>query len=81
MNSYTQGLEFDNNNFLYEGTGQYGFSMLKKINFESGEVLEKLFLDKSYFGEGITVLNNKIYQLTWKSKIGFIYSLNTFNLE
>ncbi len=80
MSSYTQGLEFDNNNFLYEGTGQYGFSMLKKVNFESGEVLEKLFLDKSYFGEGITILNDKIYQLTWKSKIGFIYNLNDFKL-
>jgi len=80
MNSYTQGLEFDDNNFLYEGTGQYGFSMLKKVNFQSGEVLDKLFLDKSYFGEGITILNDKIYQLTWKSKIGFIYDLKNFKL-
>jgi len=80
MNSYTQGLEFDDNNFLYEGTGQYGFSMLKKVNFQSGEVLDKLFLDKSYFGEGITILNDKIFQLTWKSKIGFIYDLKNFKL-
>jgi len=80
MNSYTQGLEFDDNNFLYEGTGQYGSSMLKKVNFQSGEVLDKLFLDKSYFGEGITILNDKIFQLTWKSKIGFIYDLKNFKL-
>ena len=80
MNSYTQGLEFDDNNFLYEGTGQYGSSMLKKVNFQSGEVLDKLFLDKSYFGEGITILNDKIFQLTWKSKIGFIYDLELNNI-
>jgi glutamine cyclotransferase len=80
MYSYTQGLEFDNDGFLYEGTGQYGSSMLKKINYQSGEVLDKLFLDKSYFGEGITILNDKIFQLTWKSKIGFIYNLKGFKL-
>lgn len=80
MYSYTQGLEFDNDGFLYEGTGQYGSSMLKKINYQSGEVLDKLFLDKSYFGEGITIINDKIFQLTWKSKIGFIYNLKGFKL-
>jgi glutamine cyclotransferase len=79
MNSYTQGLEFDDD-FLYEGTGQYGYSMLKKINFQTGEVLDKLFLDKSYFGEGITILNDKIFQLTWKSKIGFVYNLTDLKL-
>lgn len=79
MNSYTQGLEFDDY-YLYEGTGQYGYSMLKKINFQTGEVLDKLFLDKSYFGEGITILNDKIFQLTWKSKIGFVYNLNDLKL-
>jgi glutaminyl-peptide cyclotransferase len=80
INSYTQGLEFSNNDFLYEGTGQYGYSMLKKVNYQTGEVLEKLFLDKSYFGEGITILNDKIFQLTWKSKMGFVYNLNDFKL-
>ena len=80
MYSYTQGLEFDNDGFLYEGTGQYGSSMLKKTNYQSGEVLDKLFLDKSYFGEGITILNDKIFQLTWKSKIGFVYNLKDFKL-
>lgn len=79
MNSYTQGLEFDDY-YLYEGTGQYGYSMLKKINFKTGEVLDKLFLDKSYFGEGITILNDKIFQLTWKSKIGFVYNLTDLKL-
>ena len=80
INSYTQGLEFSNNDFLYEGTGQYGYSTLKKVNYQTGEVLEKLFLDKSYFGEGITILNDKIFQLTWKSKMGFVYNLNDFKL-
>ena len=80
INSYTQGLEFDKDLNLYEGTGQYGFSTLKKIDFKTGKVLDKIFLDKSYFGEGITILDDKIYQLTWKENIGFVYDKSDFTL-
>ena len=80
MNSYTQGLEFDKDFNLYEGTGQYGFSTLKKVDFKTGKVIKKIFLDKSYFGEGITIMNDKIFQLTWKEKIGFVYNKSDFNL-
>jgi len=80
INSYTQGLEFDSKGVLYEGTGQYGSSTLQKYNYKTGRNLNKIFLDKSYFGEGITILNNKVFQLTWKSKIGFIYNLDDFKL-
>ncbi|MBT7553955.1 MAG: glutaminyl-peptide cyclotransferase, partial [Flavobacteriaceae bacterium] len=80
ITSYTQGLEFDNEFNLYEGTGQYGYSTLKKIDFKTGKDINKIFLDKSYFGEGITILKDKIYQLTWKSKIGFVYNKNDFKL-
>ncbi|WP_027076019.1 glutaminyl-peptide cyclotransferase [Maribacter antarcticus] len=70
--AYTQGLEFYNDT-LYEGTGKNGRSFLRKTDYSTGKVLQQIDLDKIYFGEGITILNNKIYQLTWQSKKGFIY--------
>ena len=76
ISAFTQGLEFEDD-YLYEGTGKKGRSSLRKINFETGEVLLKKELDYNFFGEGITVLNNKIYQLTWRSKTGFIYDTET----
>jgi len=78
--SYTQGLEFDDEFYLYESTGQYGYSSLKKIDYKNGKVLNKLFLDKSFFGEGLTILENNLFQLTWKEKIGFVYDKNNFTL-
>lgn len=76
IDAFTQGLEFYNG-FLYEGTGQKGQSSLRRIKLESAEVLVKVDLDYNYFGEGITALNDKIYQLTWKSKTGFVYDAET----
>ncbi|NLN24454.1 MAG: glutaminyl-peptide cyclotransferase [Bacteroidetes bacterium] len=75
-NAYTQGLEFHGDT-LYESTGQYGMSSLRKTNYKTGEVLKKVELEDHFFGEGITILNNKIYQLTWMSKTGLIYNLQT----
>ncbi|QXP78992.1 MULTISPECIES: glutaminyl-peptide cyclotransferase [Winogradskyella] len=77
ITSYTQGLEFYNGE-LYESTGQRTESKLRKVNFETGEVLKNINLDDAYFGEGLTILNDKIYQLTWQAKRGFVYDLNTF---
>ncbi|WP_396637688.1 glutaminyl-peptide cyclotransferase [Maribacter sp. R77961] len=74
-NSYTQGLEFYNDT-LYESTGKRGRSFLRKLDFKTGKVFQQIDLDKTYFGEGITILNNKIYQLTWQSGLGFIYDVN-----
>lgn len=76
-NAYTQGLEF-HNGYLYEGTGRVGQSTLRKVELETGNVLQKIDLDAKYFGEGITILNNKIYQLTWKAGKGFVYDLESF---
>ncbi|HYQ58117.1 MAG TPA: glutaminyl-peptide cyclotransferase [Draconibacterium sp.] len=75
--SYTQGLEYYNG-YLYEGTGETGHSKLMKINIRSGEPVQSFDMDDKYFGEGITLLNDKIYQLTWKAQKGFIYDLETF---
>ena len=79
ISSYTQGLEFYNE-YLYESTGLNGFSSLRKIDLFNNKVLETRFLDKQYFGEGLTIINDKILQLTWKSKLGLIYDLKSFNM-
>jgi glutamine cyclotransferase len=73
--AYTQGLYYLNG-VLYEGTGNYGKSVLREVNIESGEIINELKLDDKYFGEGITIVNDTIYQLTYRSKTGFIYNLN-----
>jgi len=75
--AYTQGLEFHNDT-LYEGTGKNGRSFLRKLDYKTGTVLGQIDLDKSFFGEGITILNDKIFQLTWKGKTGFVYDLKEF---
>lgn len=79
-NAYTQGLEFYNGTLL-EGTGQNGESTLRKTDYKTGKVSKSVPLTPEYFGEGITVFNNKIYQLTWKNKVGFIYNAETLAQE
>lgn len=75
--SYTQGLEYYEG-YLYEGTGEYGHSKLLKVDIESGNIVQSFDLDDKYFGEGITILNHKIYQLTYHAKKGFVYDLESF---
>lgn len=75
--AYTQGLIIYNNKVL-ESTGQKGHSWIAEVNPGSGNHDKKVTLDNRYFGEGITVLNNKIYQLTWEEKTGFIYDADTY---
>ena len=78
MNSYTQGLEFYNDT-LYESLGRYGKSKLVKVEFRTGKKLKEINLASEYFAEGITILDNKIFQLTWKEKVGFVYDIDNFN--
>ena len=77
ITSYTQGLEFYNG-VLYESTGQYGESKLRALDYKNDAILNNVNLSRSYFGEGLTILNDKIYQLTWKEGRGLIYDVNTF---
>ena len=77
ITSYTQGLEFYKG-ILYESTGQYGESKLRALDYKNDAILNNVNLSRSYFGEGLTVLNDKIYQLTWKEGRGLIYDVNTF---
>src|SRR5262249_38005610 len=75
--AFTQGLEY-RGGFLYEGTGLEGRSSLRKVKLETGEVLQKIDLSPMYFGEGITVLNQQIVELTWKHHAGFVYDQTSF---
>ena len=75
--SYTQGLLIYNGE-LYEGTGNYGKSKLKKVDLKTGKSQQEISLDPKFFGEGVTILNDTIYQLTWKEKTVFVYALKDF---
>ncbi|MFZ9981157.1 MAG: glutaminyl-peptide cyclotransferase [Cyclobacteriaceae bacterium] len=75
--AFTQGLVIHQGQ-LYESTGQEGSSWIGIVDINTGIAERKAELSPSYFGEGITILNNKVYQLTWKNKTGFIYDLKTF---
>lgn len=77
--AYTQGLEYENG-FLYESTGggRSGIPSLRKVNYKTGEVVKKKELESHYFAEGLTIVGDKIIQLTWENKVGFVYNKNTF---
>ena len=75
--AFTQGLEYYGR-FLYESTGETGQSSVRKIELETGKVLQKTELGSEYFGEGLTIFQGKIYQLTWLTKVGFVYDVGTF---
>jgi len=77
--AFTQGLVYEDG-FLYEGTGLREHSTLRKVELESGNVVKIYDLPEEYFGEGITIYDNKIIQLTWKSKEGFVYDKDSFKL-
>ena len=79
-NAYTQGLVFEND-FLYEGTGLYGSSTLRRVELGTGNILQMRQLPSRFFGEGITIYGDNIIQLTWKSKLGFVYDKDTFELK
>ncbi len=78
--NFTQGLEFYKNQLL-ESTGQYGESKVIKLDLITGNVSQSLDVDATCFGEGITVLNDKIFEITWKEQKCFVYDVNTFMLE
>ncbi len=75
--AFTEGFEFYRDTLL-ESTGQKGASHFRKYDYKTGKVYKQVNMDNpDFFGEGITVINNKIYQLTWQSNVGFIYDANT----
>ena len=78
--AFTEGLIFLKG-ILLESTGLNGRSSLRKVDLSSGRVLQEVRLDSQYFGEGMTELGGKIFQLTWKNQRGFVYALDTFNVQ
>lgn len=76
-NAFTQGLIYDQGE-LYESTGLLGQSSLRRVELETGKVLQISDLDDRYFGEGLTSWQNRLIQLTWISKTGFVYDQKTF---
>jgi glutamine cyclotransferase len=78
-NAFTEGLEY-HDGFLYESTGLNRRSSLRKVKLETGEVVQSIPLSDQYFGEGITIVGNEIVQLTYRTEVGFVYSLNDFHL-
>ena len=78
VKSYTQGL-FYHDGYLYEGTGQYGESTLRKIDIKKGSSVFDRKLEPNYFGEGITYYNGNIIQLTWTSKKAFVIDAEDFS--
>ena len=77
--AFTQGLVYEDG-VLYEGTGRNGYSELRKVELQTGKVLQKYELSEEFFGEGVTVFDNKIIQLTYLSNVGFVYQKETFEL-
>jgi len=78
-NAYTQGLIFDNG-FLYEATGLKGESSLRKVQLSTGDPIQSYTIDPKVFGEGITLFNDKIIQLSWQNNTGFVYDKKSFQL-
>lgn len=76
-NAFTQGLEYRDGGF-YEGTGIYGESTLRKVALDTGAVLQSIDLESRYFGEGITLWDDRIIQITWKERTAIVYNRDTF---
>ncbi|KAG8652953.1 glutaminyl-peptide cyclotransferase [Manihot esculenta] len=78
-NSFTQGLLYAGNDTIFESTGLYGQSSVRRVALHSGEVEVLQEMDSSYFGEGLTLLGERLFQVTWLTKTGFIYDRNNLS--
>ena len=78
--AFTQGLLY-HDGFLYESTGLNGQSSLRKVDLVTGEVRQRFDVPETYFAEGLALFNRRLYQLTWQSRLGFIYDQDSFQLQ
>ena len=76
VNAFIEGYEFYNDT-LIESTGLKGKSYFAKVDYKTGQLFKKVDLDAQYFGEGITIINDKVYKLTWENQEGFVYDAKT----
>lgn len=79
QNAFTEGLVYDDG-VLFEGTGLVGQSSLRRVDLETGQTLQLFSLDNDYFGEGITIFEGRIIQLTWRSHKGFVYDKGSLDI-
>lgn len=77
--AFTQGLVYDNG-YLFESTGHYGKSTVRKVDVETGEVIKINQLGQEFFGEGLAIYDSRLFQLTWKEQVGFIFDKDNFNM-
>lgn len=77
--AFTQGLVY-HKGYLYESTGLYGESSLRKVDLETGKVLQQVDLPAEYFAEGLVIYEDQLVQLTWREKVGFVYDLEDFSI-
>jgi glutamine cyclotransferase len=75
--AYTEGLLWYEG-YLYESTGQYGHSTLRKVDPKTGEIVQSISLPQEYYGEGLARVGDTLIQLTWKTQVAFVYNLETF---
>jgi glutaminyl-peptide cyclotransferase len=78
--AFTQGLIY-RDGYLFESTGLYGGSSLRKVRLKTGEVVQRKTIRSEYFGEGLTDWEDDLVQLTWRSNVGFVYDASTFELK
>jgi len=78
--AFTQGMIFKDG-YLYESTGLNGGSSLRKVELETGKVLQKIDIDRKIFAEGLASVDGQLYQLSWRARTGFVYNTDTFALE
>jgi len=73
--AFTQGLVY-HDGLLYEGTGLYGRSSIKIAELSTGNIIDQVDLSYDIFGEGMTIMGDRVYQVTWKENTGFVYSMD-----
>lgn len=78
--AYTQGLVWSNG-VLFESTGRYGYSQIRRVDLKTGRVLEARSLAADRFGEGLALLNGLLYQLTWESGVAYVLDAETLALR
>jgi glutamine cyclotransferase len=77
VTAYTQGLVYEGGGVLYESTGLLGRSTVRRVDLPTGRVMAAVALSPDRFGEGLALLNGRLYQLTWKNHVGYVYDAAT----
>lgn len=77
--AFTQGLQYGGNDTLYESTGLYGQSSVREVHLQTGKILKAHQMNRTHFGEGLALLGERLFQVTWRTKVGYIYDRLNIN--